>query len=198
VGLGADYALNDGWALRFMATSFSEDAVAFSINIMKRFNVSDSAKFAIAEKEEISEPEAVEYIEPALDDRIKKEVSEEVISEEVINELAEMDFSNIKFENNSSSIKEGAKQYLDSVVLFLMKNPEVNLSIEAHSDAVGDDAYNLMLSEQRAQSVVKYLVNKGVSESRLASQGHGESKPIATNQTPEGREKNRRVEFIPY
>jgi len=69
--------------------------------------------------------------------------------------------------------------------------------IEGYTDSVGDDAYNLKLSEKRAASVRKYLIKKfGVDESRVSSKGYGETKPIDTNKTAKGRANNRRVEAV--
>jgi len=73
--------------------------------------------------------------------------------------------------------------------------PNASISVEGHTDSQGDDAMNLNLSEQRAQAVVSYLVNNGVSGNRLSSIGYGETSPIGDNATPEGRAMNRRIEF---
>jgi outer membrane protein OmpA-like peptidoglycan-associated protein len=71
----------------------------------------------------------------------------------------------------------------------------MNLRIEGHTDSVGGDSMNLKLSNERAGSVRVYLESKGADRGRLNSVGHGETKPIDTNRTPEGRQRNRRVEF---
>jgi len=72
---------------------------------------------------------------------------------------------------------------------------EVNIEVQAHTDAVGSAAYNQVLSDKRATSVLEYLVGKGVARTRLTSVGFGESRSIADNETEEGRSQNRRVEF---
>jgi outer membrane protein OmpA-like peptidoglycan-associated protein len=78
----------------------------------------------------------------------------------------------------------------------LVANPEIKLlSIEGHTDNVGSDQGNLLLSKNRAKSCLDYLIKKGVASSRLSSEGFGEGKPIETNDTAEGRAKNRRTEF---
>ena len=71
----------------------------------------------------------------------------------------------------------------------------MEIEIAGHTDSTGPDAYNLALSERRAQTVVAYLIRRGISKDRLAVQFFGETKPLETNETEEGREKNRRVEF---
>jgi outer membrane protein OmpA-like peptidoglycan-associated protein len=86
---------------------------------------------------------------------------------------------------------------LDSVVSIMRSNPDLlRLRVEGHSDADGSDLYNLRLSERRAIAVRDYLVSHGVDASRLVAVGYGEALPLASNKTVEGREQNRRVEFI--
>jgi OOP family OmpA-OmpF porin len=77
----------------------------------------------------------------------------------------------------------------------LVKEPTWKIKIVGHTDNVGSDASNLELSKKRAIAVSNYLVTKGVDASKITTDGKGESMPIATNDTPEGRDKNRRVEF---
>ncbi len=84
---------------------------------------------------------------------------------------------------------------LDKLVSILKKNPTPIILITGHTDGVGKDSDNLVLSEQRAKSVVNYLISKGISEKRIGYKGFGETQPIATNNTNEGRAENRRVEF---
>src|SRR5690606_35723062 len=82
------------------------------------------------------------------------------------------------------------------IVQVFNDNPQVlKVSIEGHTDSDGEDAYNKTLSDQRAKAVMKYLVDKKVAADRLSAVGYGESKPIASNDTDEGKAKNRRVEF---
>jgi OOP family OmpA-OmpF porin len=72
--------------------------------------------------------------------------------------------------------------------------PDLNVVIEGHTDSVGTAAYNKKLSQQRAEAVKKYMVEKGIDANRLKAQGFGEVRPIASNDTEEGRQQNRRVE----
>jgi outer membrane protein OmpA-like peptidoglycan-associated protein len=82
-----------------------------------------------------------------------------------------------------------------------MDNPRIIVEISSHTDSVSSDEYNMKLSQKRAESVVKYLISKGIEKERLVAKGYGESKPIAPNtnpdgtDNPEGRQKNRRTEF---
>ena len=77
----------------------------------------------------------------------------------------------------------------------MKKNSSYNLSINGYTDNTGSESGNLRISKARAAAAKKYLVNKGVNASRLTSEGYGIANPIATNDTPEGRALNRRVEF---
>ena len=105
------------------------------------------------------------------------------------------DLSNTMFDFNKSVIKEAAKGPLNSVVKWLQENPEVKVEISGHTDSVGSAAYNQKLSEARAKAVYDYFVSQGVDKFRLAYAGYGKEKPIATNETEEGRAQNRRVEL---
>ena len=102
----------------------------------------------------------------------------------------------IQFALNKAEVLSVSFALLDEIAKVIQENPHVQkVSIEGHASAEGDDNYNLTLSKARAEAVRAYLVGKGVAAERLASAGHGETKPLATNDTEEGREKNRRVEF---
>lgn len=101
----------------------------------------------------------------------------------------------INFEFNSSKLTSGAKQSLDKVVEGLRGQPTMSLLIEGHTDSVGSDTYNLKLSKQRATSVRAYLIESGIASTRVESTGFGESQPVGSNKTADGRAENRRVEF---
>lgn len=101
----------------------------------------------------------------------------------------------VNFDFNKASLTVNAKTILDSVVEALIAAPSIEFSIEGHTDAVGSDAYNQTLSEARAQSAMEYLEAHGVAPERMRAQGFGESRPVADNDTDEGRELNRRVEL---
>ncbi len=102
---------------------------------------------------------------------------------------------NIFFETNKAVITPVSYPALDRVINFMRNNPGIKVEIDGHTDSVGSDAYNLKLSQARAQAVVDYLVQHGIPRERLVAKGFGESQPVAPNTTPEGRAKNRRVEF---
>ena len=101
----------------------------------------------------------------------------------------------VNFESGSAAITPDSYSVLDQVVKSLKAYPEVRVEIAGHTDNVGKDEYNLVLSQKRADSVKQYLVNAGVSADHLVTKGYGESSPIASNATPAGRADNRRIEF---
>lgn len=104
--------------------------------------------------------------------------------------------NNIFFTTGKSTLLPESFTELDEIVDFLDEGTVSLIEISGHTDDEGSDAINEKLSKERAQSVVNYLVVNGIDESRLQATGYGESKPMDTNQTPEGRTKNRRVEFL--
>jgi outer membrane protein OmpA-like peptidoglycan-associated protein len=103
--------------------------------------------------------------------------------------------NNVFFETNQWELKPESMIELDRLATLLKNNPEKKIEIGGHTDNVGSDEANLTLSNNRAQSVVDYLVKKGIAVNRLAAKGYGESVPIANNDTDAGRSKNRRTEF---
>jgi outer membrane protein OmpA-like peptidoglycan-associated protein len=103
-------------------------------------------------------------------------------------------FENLTFETGKAIIKNSSLPYLDELVVVLKKAPDWQLKIVGHTDNQGSDQINLSLSKKRAEAVKEYLIKSGVVN-QIVSDGLGESKPLADNNTPEGREKNRRVEF---
>jgi OmpA-OmpF porin, OOP family len=102
----------------------------------------------------------------------------------------------INFDNNKAEIKAEAKPAIGEVVLLLKKDSALRLSIEGHTDNVGVASANKSLSDLRAKSVMKALVESGIDAKRLMAKGIGSEAPIADNRTEEGRAKNRRVELV--
>ena len=103
----------------------------------------------------------------------------------------------IYFDFDQATIGPESRPALEGAARILKENPGIRVEIQGHTDSKGSDAYNLLLSERRAQSVVDYLVrNLGIDLSRLTAEGYGESKPVADNETDDGRAINRRVDFV--
>ncbi len=102
---------------------------------------------------------------------------------------------NIFFDFDKATLRPESTAELDRLTKMLNDIPTLKIEISGHTDNYGSDEYNLKLSADRAKAVVDYLISKGISSDRLTSAGYGESQPIATNETNEGRQKNRRTEF---
>jgi len=104
--------------------------------------------------------------------------------------------SNLMFDTGSDVLKPGADDSLIRVGDFLKQHPSVAVRVEGHTDSVGTDSYNDALSQRRARAVAHALQDRGVESARVEAVGRGKGLPIASNQTPEGRQQNRRVEII--
>lgn len=102
---------------------------------------------------------------------------------------------NIFFETDKYALKDKSKVELNKLIEFLNENPGLKIKVMGHTDNVGSDTYNQTLSQNRARSVVEYLIENGISSVRIQSEGYGAKQPIADNATAEGRAKNRRTEF---
>jgi OOP family OmpA-OmpF porin len=102
----------------------------------------------------------------------------------------------VLFDTNKSDLKPEGQAELDKGVAFLLKNPQLKVEIQGHTDSTGAAAWNATLSQRRAESVMKYLVSKGVPAGQLTAKGFGPANPVAPNDTKEGRAKNRRVDFM--
>ena len=102
---------------------------------------------------------------------------------------------NIEFALDRAELAPAGREVLDTVVRFMNDQPEIQLGIRGHTDATGSEIYNLRLSQKRAASAMAYLVEKGIAATRMRSAGYGETRPLASNETEEGRERNRRVEL---
>ncbi len=108
---------------------------------------------------------------------------------------------NIYFGYDSADIRREAARELDKLVALLNDNSDLKIEMGSHTDSVASEAYNIQLSQRRAESTVSYLIRKGIDPARLVAKGYGESKPIARNTNPDGtdnpmgRQRNRRTEF---
>ena len=104
--------------------------------------------------------------------------------------------SDILFDVNRATLKPGAESNVRRIAAILQQYPDRQIAVEGHTDATGSDAYNQTLSEDRAASVRASLVAGGVPAGQITSRGFGKTQPVATNDTPAGRQQNRRVEII--
>ena len=105
-------------------------------------------------------------------------------------------FPGIQFRSGSAEIDPSSYPVLDEVVRLLKENPEIEVEIRGHTDNTGSYAFNMRLSQRRAEAVRLYLIQRGIAPHRLRAVGYGPKEPIASNDTPEGRALNRRIEFV--
>jgi outer membrane protein OmpA-like peptidoglycan-associated protein len=104
--------------------------------------------------------------------------------------------ADILFDFDKATLRREVEFNLVKIATILNQFGEMSILIEGHTDAVGTDEYNLGLSQRRAEAVRVFLVSQGVTETRLSAAGYGESRPVADNETAEGRQKNRRVDLV--
>ncbi len=170
-------------------------------NLREFYLPADSAySYAIGEYHSLPETYAVYndligkgFTEAKVKSYVVADLPTEVIAR-INRDFAE--FTDALFEFNQSGVSVSSYPLLNQLADILIENPELALEIAAHTDHIGSQDYNLELSQRRAQSIVEYLVNSGVDRKRMTGKGYGESRPIASNSTEEGRMQNRRVEFI--
>lgn len=127
-------------------------------------------------------------------EEIKKEVpgvNVERVGEGIVVEFT----SDVLFGFDKSNLKTEAKVNLDKLNLILNKYPDTNIEIQGHTDSKGTETYNQSLSERRAETVSRYLFSEGIAVQRVSSIGYGETAPKYSNETEDGRSRNRRVEF---
>ena len=105
---------------------------------------------------------------------------------------------NVNFDTNKSIINDKDKPTLNEVVTLLKNDPTLKLSVDGYTDNVGNAAANKTLSQQRSESIVKYLTSNGVAANRLVAKGFGSESPVADNRSEEGKAKNRRVELVKF
>lgn len=109
---------------------------------------------------------------------------------------AKITLNNVFFDFDKYEIKSGSKTELERIIQLTKSNPNIKVAIEGYTDSIGEDAYNLSLSQKRADAVKSFLMNNGINPEQISySKGFGESNPVDSNTTKEGRQKNRRVEF---
>jgi outer membrane protein OmpA-like peptidoglycan-associated protein len=107
-----------------------------------------------------------------------------------------VNMSDVLFDTGSYTLKPGAREKLAKISGIVLAHPGLSLQIEGHTDSVGGDDFNQQLSERRADSVRDFLAEQGVPASSITAHGFGKMQPVASNDTPEGRQRNRRVELV--
>ena len=203
-GVGLKYEFDNGVALRGEYEYLAEDAQMLSVSLLKYFGGKKPVPPVVVTPPPASPPEVVvSFNVPDSDHDGVNDIRdgcpntpEGAKVDDAGCAMFEGVLRGVNFETNSSRLTEDAKRILDEVAEELKQYPTVRIEVQAHTDSDGPAQYNQWLSERRAQSVIDYLVQKGISSRRLVPMGYGETKPIADNRTEEGKALNRRVEFV--
>ena len=148
-----------------------------------------------AEAESSRVRESAEREKAELRDRLRQQLNVILETRETARGLI-VNLSDVLFDTGKSTLKPGAREKLARVSGILVTHPDLKLEIEGHTDSVGSDSYNQSLSERRAESVRAYLVSQNIAAQTITTAGFGESRPVATNDTAAGRQRNRRVELV--
>lgn len=171
-----------------VVASFSNDAESgaylVSLPAGRNYGLNISAPNYLFHSENFNIPDTAHYKQYNLDIRLQKiEIGSTVV------------LKNIFFDYNKFTLRKESESEINRLTELLSKNPQIKVEISGHTDNVGGDEYNQKLSENRAKSVVESLVSNGIATERLIYKGYGKLEPVATNETPEGRQENRRTEF---
>ena len=157
----------------------------------------DAAKLAADAEAQQARAQArqAEQEKNALRERLREQLSVILETRETARGLI-VNVSDVLFDTAKATLKPGAREKLARVAGILASHPDLKIEVEGHTDSVGGDDYNQRLSERRAESVRSYLVEQKIPPTALDAEGFGESRPVATNATPAGRQQNRRVELV--
>jgi outer membrane protein OmpA-like peptidoglycan-associated protein len=160
----------------------------------------DKARQAAAQSESLrlqaeKEKEQAEYEKQELRARLLQQLNSILATRDSARGLV-ANMSDVLFRSGSFELLPGARERLAKVSGIVLAYPSLHVAIEGHTDSVGSDDYNQQLSERRAETVRDYFVQQGINSASVEAHGFGKTAPIATNDTPEGRQQNRRVELI--
>jgi len=201
-GAGVEYMTSIGLGVRAEAISFDSDARYGQLALIYRFGKRSSDRPVETARAPVPAPTpaAKPVPTPAIKQLKVEPTPEPVYQPAPAPRSACAEFNGVlegvNFHSGSDQLTETAKQVLDRAAEKLLQCKDVSISITAHTDSQGDEAYNQKLSAQRARSVMLHLFNRGIEKRRMKGRAFGESRPIDTNDTEEGRRRNRRVEVI--
>ena len=160
----------------------------------------DKARQAAAQSDTLrqqaeKEKQQAEYEKQELRARLLQQLNSILATRDSARGLV-ANMSDVLFRSGSFELLPGARERLAKVSGIVLAYPSLHVAVEGHTDSVGSDEYNQQLSEHRAQAVRDYFVQQGINSAAIEARGFGKTEPIATNDTPEGRQQNRRVELV--
>ena len=190
---GVEVILSDSFGneKKYSTVSNESGDYKFKVNRFEPFNITYKLKNYISKSVTMKSPKEEEVFVLNSEDLCLVQLKEK----------KSIVLERIYFEYNKASLLPESELQLDSLINILNDNPSMFIQIDAHTDSVGSEKYNLDLSDSRAKSVVTYLVQKGINKERLSSKGYGESMPLEPNSNPDGtdnpigRARNRRCAF---
>jgi len=192
-----------------------EAAELAKLKALQEKEAAEKAKLSVLQEKELAEKKLQEALrkkeeaEKALQEALRRAQEERAEMERKLKLLSAefakvreskrglvVTLSDILFEVDKAVIQPGAAKNLDYLASILKEYPDHKLLIEGHTDSTGPEDYNQALSEERAYAVMGYLISKGLDPEMMEARGYGETRPVASNATPEGRQQNRRVDII--
>ncbi len=219
-GFGVDWNLDDEWKIKTELTYYSYNSseldghnalsdggglfgngkdsyVTLDLGLLYFFDKGEPSKLCQLYDGVRIEYEPIDYerVENIVKKNIPREVVKEVVVEKPVEKKQNWVLVGLNFAFASSKLNDEAFPVLFHNLMVLLQNPDLKVEIGGHTDNVGSEKNNTKLSIERAETVKKYLVARGVSADRLTVKGYGESMPVADNKTAEGRALNRRIEF---
>ncbi len=175
-----------------MVAGFSTTGLEFDGRIATLSGFSDSPQVSTKAIQAVSSVSGVfdvlTKISPGSHEAVESTQLEKKLQDVIVGKVVE-------FATGSADLTSNGKAVLDQMVALLKQFPNKPVEISGHTDGEGNHGLNITLSKERAESVRKYLIIQGIQASRLFSAGHGPDNPVADNNTEEGRQKNRRIEF---
>jgi len=193
VGAGATWNITGSWDLRGEYEYFDSDAQLLSLNIIKRFGSGSSRR--ISDLERRIEEQDQQFAELAAATSVAAATQVKKPAVECIS--APIELWGVDFEFRSVELTESTRQVLDEVIAKIASLPtDVRIEIRAHTDDIGTETYNYVLSLSRARNVRDYMAQNGIALDRVDANGYGELHPVVANDTEQGRERNRRAELV--
>ncbi|OED42388.1 hypothetical protein AB833_07020 [Chromatiales bacterium (ex Bugula neritina AB1)] len=197
-GLGVEYGIDNGLAFRGEIEAFDEDALLASVGVLWRMGAREESVSPLFDKADgngsiAPDDDDADGVSNNLDDCPDTLPGDPVSATGCAMFGGVLD--GVLFESGSDTLTEAAEVVLNDAADVLLNYPNVSVEIQAHTDSQGSAGYNLELSKKRALSTVRYMMLRGVPSEQLQARAFGESKPIESNDTAEGRQANRRVEF---